>query len=181
MITPLCRIVRRNFVRLTPNSGSSIWWPSICYGVDKANSASTCSCSQGSRFALSCSSDSPAASCSICSGVANGGGACRSSLASRVDRLMGGLRHVLRLRSERRDRSSLWAPLGTQLRRSLPDPSRAMWRVSGDMAGVATAATTAPGISDYSFVLTRLQNRCPPAWSGPSRQYRTYQSTQRRR
>ena len=28
----------------------------------KANSASTCSCSQGSRFALSCNSDSPATS-----------------------------------------------------------------------------------------------------------------------
>ena len=36
----------------------------------KANSASTCSCSHGSRFALSCNSDSPAASRSICSGVA---------------------------------------------------------------------------------------------------------------
>jgi hypothetical protein len=77
----------------------------------KANSASTCSCSQGSRFALSCNSDSSAASRSICSGVDDGGNACRSSSASRVDRLTGGLRHVPKLRSGRRDRSSLWAPL----------------------------------------------------------------------
>jgi exodeoxyribonuclease V alpha subunit len=38
----------------------------------KANSASTCSSSQGSRFALSCNSASSAASRSICSGVADG-------------------------------------------------------------------------------------------------------------
>ena len=43
---------------------------------------------------------------------------------------MVGLRHVLRRRSGRRARSSLWRAVGIQLLRPLPGPPRAIWRPS---------------------------------------------------
>ena len=138
IITPVCRIVRRNhgppYSQQTAQrfGGRRSGMESM-----KANSASTCSCSHGSRFALSCNSDSPAASCSICSGVATA-----AVPAVRVWRAGSTVSWAARARSKASIRAA--RSFVSMARRWNSITPATAWPSSGDMAPVATAATTAP-------------------------------------